>query len=103
LFACTGEILRVWRVVTAAKSADRVALSASKVSEGWAATASRQTLELAVNAVLAKSRLKAPGSGKMSDEKDVSPNQIRPDISAIRRLLNLAPRRSDFPFLSSAL
>jgi hypothetical protein len=25
------------------------------------------------------------------DEKDVSPNQIRPDISAIRRLLNLAP------------
>jgi hypothetical protein len=28
------------------------------------------------------------------DEKDVSPNQIRPDISALRRLLNLAPRAS---------
>lgn len=28
------------------------------------------------------------------DEKDVSPNQIRPDISAIRRLLNLAPQAS---------
>ena len=28
------------------------------------------------------------------DEKDISPNQIRPDISAIRRLLNLAPRAS---------
>ncbi len=28
------------------------------------------------------------------DEKDVSPNQIHPDISAIRRLLNLAPRAS---------
>jgi hypothetical protein len=28
------------------------------------------------------------------DEKDVSPNQIRPDISALRRLLNLAPQTS---------
>jgi antitoxin Xre/MbcA/ParS-like protein len=28
------------------------------------------------------------------DEKDISPNQIRPDISAIRRLLNLAPQAS---------
>ena len=28
------------------------------------------------------------------DENDVSPNLIRPDISAIRRLLNLAPRAS---------
>jgi hypothetical protein len=26
------------------------------------------------------------------DEKDVSRNQIRPDIGAVRRLLNLAPR-----------
>jgi hypothetical protein len=26
------------------------------------------------------------------DERDISPNQIRPDIGAIRRLLNLAPR-----------
>lgn len=28
------------------------------------------------------------------DEQDVSPNQIRPDISAIRRLLKLVPRAS---------
>ena len=28
------------------------------------------------------------------DQKHVSPNQIRPDLSAIRRLLNLAPRAS---------
>jgi len=28
------------------------------------------------------------------DERDVSPNQIRPDISALRRLLNLAPQAS---------
>ena len=28
------------------------------------------------------------------DEKDVSPNPIRPDISALRRLLNLAPQAS---------
>ena len=28
------------------------------------------------------------------DEKDVSPNSIRPDISALRRLLNLAPQAS---------
>ena len=28
------------------------------------------------------------------DEKDVSPNQIRPDIGAIRRLLNLVPQAS---------
>src|SRR5438094_8593124 len=28
------------------------------------------------------------------DENDIPPNQIRPDISAIRRLLNLAPRAS---------
>ena len=28
------------------------------------------------------------------DERDVSPNQIHPDISAVRRLLNLAPRAS---------
>ena len=29
-----------------------------------------------------------------SDERDVSPNQIRAHISALRRLLNLAPRAS---------
>ena len=28
------------------------------------------------------------------DERDVSPNQIRPDIGALRRLLNLAPQAS---------
>src|SRR5205807_7742374 len=28
------------------------------------------------------------------DERDVSPNQIRPDIGALRRLLDLAPRAS---------
>jgi hypothetical protein len=28
------------------------------------------------------------------DERDVSPNQIRPDISVLRRLLNLAPQAS---------
>jgi hypothetical protein len=28
------------------------------------------------------------------DERDVSPNQIRPDIGVLRRLLNLAPRAS---------
>jgi hypothetical protein len=28
------------------------------------------------------------------DERDVSPNQIRPDISALRRLLNLASQAS---------
>jgi Protein of unknown function (DUF2384) len=28
------------------------------------------------------------------EEKDVSPNQIRPDISALRRLLNLAHQAS---------
>jgi len=29
------------------------------------------------------------------DERDVSPNQIRPDIGALRRLLNLAPRHPE--------